>query len=241
MNRLLDVILSTLILIIFLIPLALITIAIFLYDFKNPFYIPLRVGINNKDFKMVKLRSMKVNADSTAVDSTGNNDSRITPIGKAIRRFKIDEICQFINVINGSMAVVGPRPNVRREVNLYTKKEMKILSIKPGITDFSSIVFADEGEILANKKNPDIAYNQLIRPLKSELNLFYIEKKSKFIDLIIILITIQNFFDRRKALNSITKVLRFLGAPENLIIRASRNKKLKKLPPPGSKKIITHR
>ena len=99
---------------------------------------------------------MIANADKSGVDSTGENDQRITVIGKYIRKFKLDEISQLLNVFAGNMSLVGPRPNVRREVDLYTVEEMKLLSLKPGITDFSSIVFSDEGNILKDYDDPDI-------------------------------------------------------------------------------------
>ncbi|VVM17401.1 hypothetical protein BSPWISOXPB_2715 [uncultured Gammaproteobacteria bacterium] len=116
-------------------------------DKKSPFYMAPRVGRNNIIFKMVKLRSMVSNADSSGVDSTSANDSRITPIGHKIRKYKLDEITQLWNVLIGDMSLVGPRPNVKNETDLYTSVEEKLLLVKPGITDFSSIVFSDEGDI----------------------------------------------------------------------------------------------
>ena len=97
----------------------------------------------------------------------------IIPIGQKIRKYKIDELTQLFNVLIGNMSLVGPRPNVKSEVDLYTEIEKELLSVKPGITDFSSIVFSDEGKILENKENPDLSYNQLIRPWKSRLGLIY--------------------------------------------------------------------
>ena len=116
---------------------------VFIYDFHSPFYVALRVGKDRKLFKMIKLRSMKIEADKTGVASTANDDDRITPIGKIIRKFKFDELSQLINVFLGSMSLVGPRPQVKQDVDLYTKKEITLLSIKPGITDYSSIVFSE--------------------------------------------------------------------------------------------------
>ena len=110
---------------------------------------------------------MIINADSSGVDSTSATDSRITSIGHVIRRFKLDELTQLWNVFLGDMSLVGPRPNVRKETDLYTIPEKLLLTVRPGITDISSIIFSDEGDILANKKDPDLAYNQLIRPWKS--------------------------------------------------------------------------
>ena len=130
---------------------------------------------------MIKIRSMKVNADLSGVDSTANDDSRITLVGKIIRKFKIDELAQLINVFLGQMSFVGPRPNVERETSLYTTEEKKLLNLKPGITDISSIVFSDEGDILEGRDDPDITYNQLIRPGKSKLGIFYIENSNIFL------------------------------------------------------------
>ena len=146
---------------------------------------------------MIKLRSMIINADKNKVDSTSSNDPRITKIGKFIRKFKLDELTQLYNVFIGEMSIVGPRPNVRRETKIYTSVEKKLLRIKPGITDFASIVFSDESEILKNVDDPDITYNQLIRPWKSRLGLFYIKKQSLILDITIIFLTILNSFSRK--------------------------------------------
>ena len=114
---------------------------------------------------------MIVKADKSKVDSTSANDPRITKVGAIIRKLKLDELTQLFNVFKGEMSFVGPRPNVERETNLYSNKEKELLKVKPGITDFSSIVFSDESEILKDHQNPDIAYNQLIRPRKNYLAL----------------------------------------------------------------------
>jgi lipopolysaccharide/colanic/teichoic acid biosynthesis glycosyltransferase len=161
--------------------LIIITIAIWFQDFKSPFYISDRVGKNEKIFKIIKLRSMVMGADKKGIDSTSVNDTRITRVGKIVRKYKLDEISQLVNVLKGDMSLVGPRPNVKRETDIYTKEEKKLLEVKPGITDFASIVFADEGVILANQSDPDIAYNQLIRPGKSKLGLFYVKNQNQLI------------------------------------------------------------
>ena len=151
---------------------------IWLSDFNSPFYVSSRVGKDNKPFKLIKLRSMIINADKTGIDSTSKSDNRITKVGKIIRKFKLDELCQLFNVLLGEMSLVGPRPNVKREVDLYSDIEINLLNVKPGITDFSSIVFSDEGDILDGAENPDLRYNQLIRPWKSRLGLIYIKNSS---------------------------------------------------------------
>lgn len=221
----------------------LVTVAflIWLTDRGNPFYSALRVGKNFRLFKMIKFRSMVLNADSTGVDSTGNNDQRITSMGKFIRRFKIDELPQLVNVLKGEMSLVGPRPNVEREVRLYSDQERRLLNVRPGITDMSSIVFADEGEILADKADPDIAYNQLIRPGKSRLGLFYVDNHSFSIDLKIALLTVRNSINRQSALNGVAQLLAKYGAPASMVELAKRTTPIVPSPPPGMTSIITSR
>ena len=214
---------------------------VWLQDFKSPFYIPNRIGKNKTEFKMVKLRSMIVNADSSGVDSTSANDERITKIGYVIRKFKLDELSQLWNVLLGDMSIVGPRPNVKKETDLYTKVEENLLDVKPGITDISSIVFSDEGDILANKLDPDIAYNQLIRPWKSRLGLIYIKNQSFILDLQLILLTIIAIFSRKLALRNIVKILIKLKVDEEIIEISKRKKNLYPFPPPGTDIIVENR
>ncbi len=216
-------------------------LAVFWQDKHSPFYVADRVGQGGELFKMIKLRSMKVNADKSGVDSTKSDDDRITPVGHFIRKYKLDELTQLINVVTGDMSLVGPRPNVKRDTDLYTEVEQNLLRVRPGITDLASIVFADEGDILEGKEDPDIAYNQLIRPWKSRLALFYIENQSVALDAEIILATIETIVDRPKALKRVQKILRKLGAPEDLIEVAGREKELVPTPPPGSEEIVTTR
>ena len=163
---------------------------IWLQDFHSPFYIAPRVGKDGKMFPMVKLRTMVVHADKSGVDSTSTDDKRITFVGQTIRRFKIDELTQLWNVFLGQMSLVGPRPQVERDVNIYTSEERHLLDVRPGITDFASIVFADEGSILAGRVDPDLAYNQLIRPWKSRLGLLYVRHRTLWIDFKLIVATI---------------------------------------------------
>ena len=200
MKRFLDIVTSLISLIILSPILIFFILLVWLSDFKNPFYLGTRVGKNFKKFKMVKLRSMIIDAEKKKVDSTSSNDLRITKIGKIIRKFKIDEIFQLINVLIGQMSVVGPRPNVERDVSIYTEVEKEILSITPGITDFSSIVFSDEGDILKDSKDPDLDYNKLIRPWKSRLGLFYINNSNLLLDIKLILLTILNSINRKRTL-----------------------------------------
>ncbi len=213
-------------------------IAIWLQDFHSPFYIATRIGKNGKPFKMVKLRSMVANADKVGIHSTSAKDPRITAVGHFIRRYKLDELSQLWNVLKGDMSLVGPRPQVQYDVAVYTDIEKRLLSVKPGLTDIASIVFADEGEILQDSENPDLDYNRLIRPWKSRLGLFYIDHQSFVLDLHIIFLTVLNFVSRDQALAGIQRILDKFGANEKLKLVASRRKKLKPYPPPGAKEIV---
>lgn len=214
---------------------------VWIQDWHSPFYIAPRVGKGEKPFKMLKLRSMIVNADKSGVDSTSSNDKRITGVGRFIRKYKLDELSQLWNVLIGDMSLVGPRPNVKRETDLYTIEEKKLLTVRPGITDFSSIVFSDEGDILKDQSDPDIAYNQLIRPGKSMLGIFYIENRNFIIDIKLIYLTILAIISKEKALNSLVIILKKLGATELLIGISSRKNQLVPMPPPGANKIVTNR
>lgn len=210
-------------------------------DRHSPFYIAPRVGKNDKPFKMVKLRSMVINADKSGVDSTGANDNRITAVGQFIRRYKLDELTQLWNVFKGDMSLVGPRPNVKRETDLYTPVERKLLDVKPGITDISSIVFSDEGDILKDQADPDIAYNQLIRPGKSKLGLLYIENQSLWLDIRLCFLTVIAVISREKALAGVQDILKDINASEAIRQLALRQQPLVPQPPPGGDRIVTSR
>jgi lipopolysaccharide/colanic/teichoic acid biosynthesis glycosyltransferase len=210
-------------------------------DRRSPFYIAPRSGRNGTIFKMVKLRSMVVNADKTGVDSTSGSDMRITPIGHKIRRYKLDELVQLWNVLIGDMSLVGPRPNVKTETDLYTNVEKELLLVRPGITDFSSIVFSDEGEILEGRDDPDLAYNQLIRPWKSRLGLIYIKNQSILLDLQLILYTVVAIISKQKALIWVVEKLKKLNVDAETIKISKRKMSLYPFPPPGSGEIVSSR
>ena len=241
MKRLLDFTLSLLGLILSSPVLVPIVILVWIQDWHSPFYIAPRVGKGEKQFKMVKLRSMVINAHKSGVDSTSSNDNRITGVGRFIRRYKLDELSQLWNVLIGDMSLVGPRPNVKRETDLYTREEKVLLTVKPGITDFSSIVFSDEGEILKDQPDPDIAYNQLIRPWKSRLGIFYIGNRNFVIDVKLIFLTVIAILSRDKALLKISGILSDMKADPELIKVSLRKDILIPAPPPGSAKIVTNR
>lgn len=196
--------------------------AIYLQDFHNPLYIANRVGRGNRAFRMVKFRSMVVNADRTGVTSTSATDKRVTAVGHFVRRFKLDEVVQLWNVLRGDMSLVGPRPNVPSGVAVYTTAERRLLSVRPGITDIASIVFADEAEILRGHDDADRAYDELIRPWKSRLGLFYIDHQSLWLDVRLIALTLLAIPSRETALRRVTALLEAHGAPPALTTAASR-------------------
>ena len=214
---------------------------IWLQDRHSPFYVAPRVGKNGKIFNIVKLRTMIFDADKCGVDSTSSADTRITKVGHIIRRYKLDEFSQLWNVFLGQMSLVGPRPQVKRDVDLYTDEERHLLNILPGITDFSSIVFSDEGDILAKSKDPDIDYNQLIRPWKSRLGLFYIENKSFLVDLKLLFITAVALVSKSWALRLVNSTLAKLNSPEDLLNISLRQSELIPTPPPGAYDIVRSR
>lgn len=211
--------------------LVLVGAAIVLYDFGSPFYIAPRVGRYGRTFRMVKFRSMVVNADRSGVTSTSTSDSRITPVGRFVRKYKLDELMQFWNVLIGDMSLVGPRPNVPSGVAVYTAEERTLLDIEPGITDFASIVFADEGEILRDYDDPDAAYDRLIRPWKSRLGIFYVHNHTSWIDLQLIGLTVASTVSRATALRGVHCLLRRLGAPQDLVNVALRHEALAAMRP----------
>lgn len=171
----------------------LLTIAAFIkfYDWGPIFYRGKRVGLHGKIFRIYKFRSMIVDAEKTGVLSTSKEDIRVTPIGKLIRKTKIDELPQLINVLKGEMSMVGPRPEVKRFTDLYTDEEKVLLNIKPGITDYASIWNVDEAEVLKGSQDPDKDYFEKIRPEKIRLQLKYYKEKSLWTDIKIIFLTIK--------------------------------------------------
>jgi len=218
-----------------------VSLAIWLPDFHAPFYVAPRVGRRGAIFRMVKFRSMSVAADRTGVDSTSADDRRITPVGAWVRRCKLDELPQLWNVLKGEMSLVGPRPQVAREVQLYTDVERGLLDARPGITDFASIVFADEGEILKGRPDPDLAYNQMIRPWKSRLGLLYVCRQSLLLDLQLIWLTALALVSRPRALAGLGRVLERLGADAMTVRVAGRAEPLVPYPPPGATDVVMTR
>lgn len=171
----------------------LILIALFIkLDSPGPvFYLSKRVGWHGKPFKMMKFRTMVVDADKMGASSTPDDDPRITRAGKLLRHYKLDELPQLFNVLRGEMSFVGPRPQVQWAVDLYTEEERRVLSVRPGITDYASLKFANEGEILKGSSHPDRDYMEKIHPEKMRLSLEYLDKQSLRTDFQILFQTIK--------------------------------------------------
>lgn len=154
------------------------------------FYRQVRVGKNNRDFKILKFRTMKVNSDKSGLLTVGARDSRITRVGYFLRKYKLDEMPQLFNVLLGEMSFVGPRPEVRKYVDMYNAEQKKVLDVKPGITDYASIEYSNENEVLAKSGAPEQTYINEIMPHKLSLNLKYIGEQSFATDVKIIFRTI---------------------------------------------------
>lgn len=237
-KRLLDIIVAACGLLIASVVLVPTMLLVWWEDKHSPFYIAPRVARGGGEFRMVKLRSMVVDADRMGASSTSNADHRITPVGHFIRRYKLDELTQLWNVIWGDMSLVGPRPQVQTGVAVYTRREWDLLSVRPGITDLASIVFSDEGKILENSVDPDADYDALIRPWKSRLGLIYVAKRSLILDARLVIATLVAVISRPHALDMVEKMLCKIGAPDEVIEVARRETNLKPSVPPGDDFLI---
>lgn len=185
-KRLFDIILSTFGLIVFS-PILIIIAILIKLDSKGPvFYRQIRVGKHSEDFKIFKFRTMHVNADKMGLLTVGDRDPRVTKVGYGLRKYKLDELPQLINVFIGEMSFVGPRPEVRKYVDLYSESDAEILKVKPGITDYASIKYRDEAELIKASDNPEKTYIEEIMPEKIKLNKMYIENHGIITDLKII-------------------------------------------------------
>jgi lipopolysaccharide/colanic/teichoic acid biosynthesis glycosyltransferase len=175
MKRVFDIFFSSLILFFFLPVGCILAVWILLESRGRVFYYQERIGLKGKPFQLIKFRSMKKNADREGRLTIGMRDSRITKSGYFIRKFKLDEFPQFINVLKGDMSVVGPRPEVEEYVRLYNQSQREILQVKPGITDIASLKFFDENKLLGESDNPRQTYIKEIMPAKIELNKQYLK------------------------------------------------------------------
>lgn len=195
MTRLFDIFFSTVGLII-LSPLFLILAIWIKIDSNGPvFYKQIRIGKDNKDFKLFKFRSMVTNADEKGLITVGGRDPRVTRSGYIIRKYKLDELPQLINVFKGNMSLVGPRPEVRRYVDMYDEEQKKVLTVKPGITDYASIEYIDENEIIGKAENPEKVYIEKIMPEKIEYNMKYINNRSVKEYFKIVFLTLKKIID----------------------------------------------
>ena len=190
LKRIFDITLSLFGLII-LLPFMLIVAILIKFDSKGTvFFKQIRITKGGKEFKIFKYRTMKAGSDKYSQITVGK-DERITKIGSFLRKYKLDEIPQLINVLIGDMSLVGPRPEVPKYVVLYTDEQKEILKVRAGITDYASIEFSDENDLLASEKNPEEAYIEKIMPKKIELNKKYLSEISVLTDIRIILLTIK--------------------------------------------------
>lgn len=182
-KRFLDIIVATVGLALMAPVLILIAFMVKLSSRGPVFYRGTRVGLEGKLFAMLKFRTMVVNAESLGGSATAADDPRLTTWGKFLRRYKLDELPQFLNVLAGDMSLVGPRPEVRKYVDLYSPEEKAILTVRPGITDWASIWNSNEAAVLEGSRDPEKTYEELIRPTKLALQLLYVRKHSFLIDL----------------------------------------------------------
>ncbi|MBR3757503.1 MAG: sugar transferase [Bacteroidaceae bacterium] len=183
MKRLFDIVASGCGLVILCPIFIIIAIWIKLDSFGPIFYKQIRVGKNNEDFGLFKFRSMRVGADKAGLITIGGRDPRVTRSGYYIRKYKLDELPQLINVFIGDMSLVGPRPEVRKYVNLYTPEQMKVLNVRPGITDLASIRYRNENELLEKSEDPNKFYVEVIMQDKLKINLEYVNEHSLWYDI----------------------------------------------------------
>lgn len=197
MTRFFDVIFS-LVGIIILLPFFFIIYLLIAIESKGGgFYRQIRVGKNGRDFNLLKFRSMRVGSDKKGLITVGEKDSRMTNMGIFIRRYKIDELPQLFNVLKGDMSIVGPRPELRHFVELYTIEQLKVLSVRPGITDYASIEYVDENKILGSAANPEKVYVEQIMPHKIQLNMKYIQNQNLKEYFKVIFLTIFQIFNKK--------------------------------------------
>ena len=189
-KRAMDIVLSACALAILWPLLLLIALAIWIDDPGPVFYRQVRVGRNGKTFRIFKFRSMVMDADKKGLAITVGRDSRITRVGAVLRKTKLDELAQLLNVLLGQMSFVGPRPEVPKYVELYTPYQRQVLLVRPGITDYASIAYRNENDLLAGAPNPETMYIEQIMPDKIELNMKYLREISPLADIRLILKTI---------------------------------------------------
>ena len=196
MKRLFDIFFSFFAMV-FLSPVFLVIALFIVFDSKGGiFYTQQRVGKGGVDFGLFKFRTMYIDAHKEGLLTVGGRDNRITKVGYFLRKYKLDELSQFNNILNGSMSFVGPRPEVRKYVDMYNHEQLKVLNVQPGLTDYASIEYMDENDLLAQSTDPERTYIEEIMPIKLQLNLKYIEDKSFLTDMKIIIRTLVKIISR---------------------------------------------
>lgn len=190
MKRLFDIVCAFIGLVLLSPFLLLIALCIVIDSRGGAFYRQVRVGRYGKDFRLWKFRSMRTGSDKKGLLTVGGRDNRITRVGYFVRKYKLDELPQLINVLTGDMSLVGPRPEVRKYVDLYTEEQRKVLEARPGITDYASIEYVNENELLGKSSDPEKTYIEEIMPAKLKLNMKYIGEMGLGTDLKIIFRTI---------------------------------------------------
>lgn len=208
---------------------------VWLQDRRNPIYSSWRVGLGGVPFRFHKIRTMVVGAANSGRHTTSSDDPNVTVLGHWLRKTKVDELLQFWSIIVGHMSLVGPRPNTPTVTQLYTEQERRIFDTKPGLTDFSSIVFSDLDTIMAGASDVNAAYDTTIRPWKSRFALLYVEQAGILLDLKLVVLTALNFINRPLALRAVVAILKDLGAERDLIEVAARREPPKACTPPGAR------
>lgn len=188
-KRLFDIISSFLVLLVLSPILVIVSILILLDSKGGVFYKQKRVGLNQHEFGLYKFRTMRPDSDSVKI-TVGDRDPRVTEIGYYLRKYKLDELPQLLNILKGEMSVVGPRPEVKQYVDLYNENQLRVLSVKPGLSDLATLEYVNESEILAKSEDPERTYVEEIMPDKLKLNLEYIDNQSLLLDVKVIFKTL---------------------------------------------------
>lgn len=211
---------------------------IWLQDRHNPFYVAERIGAGGRKFRFIKLRSIPHQSGVRPDEIITSRDPRVTRLGHWIRASKVDELPQFWHVLKGEMSLVGPRANVQTIVDAFTEEELRIISVKPGITDLASIVFMNLGKVLEASENPKLDYNQLVRPWKSRLALIYVDHQSLGLAIRVLLLTALAFVNHQRALEGVARIaLRFKSDPKLARI-VRREEQLTPCAPPGAPAVV---
>lgn len=235
--RILDVVVASIGLVVSLPIIALACICIWLEDHDNPFYIATRIGAGGRPFKFIKLRSIPRKSGVRPDEIIPASDSRVTRLGHFIRASKLDELPQFLHVLKGEMSLVGPRANVPAIVASFTPEEMRIISVKPGITDLASIVFMNMGSMLKGSTDPKGDYERLVRPWKSRLALLYVERQSLGLACKVLWLTALAFIHRDHALKGVAKIAEDCRVHPKLAPIVRREQELMPFSPPGAEQM----